>query len=256
MDSDLLMTGETVDKILDTRLKVIQKKKGYRFSLDSLLLAHFVHLKKDDKPLEFGAGSAVVTLILQHRFGCKKIVGIELQKDLAEMASRSVRLNGMEERIEILDADIRELRRLFPPGSFSVVFFNPPYRRIRSGRINPDSQKALARHELAGSIAEFAAAASYILKFKGHIFCIYPVRRLVELISKMRINGMEPKKLRIVHTNRHARGEFVLMEAVKGGGEELQILPPLFIYDENFNYTDDMEVLFKDLSVAHPSYGG
>jgi tRNA1Val (adenine37-N6)-methyltransferase len=256
MDEHLWKAGETVDTLIDSRIKIIQKRKGYRFSIDSLLLADFIHLKKNDKALEFGTGSAVIPVVLQHRYSCRKIIALEIQEELVEMARRTVELNGMEGRIEIVAADVRKIRTLFAPGCFDVVFFNPPYRRRNSGRVNPDSQKALARHEIAGSMGEFMVAASWVLKNRGSVYCIYPARRLTEMVCRMRLAGLEPKRLLMVFTNRASRGEFALVEGLKAGGEELEVLPPLFIYNEGGGYTEKMEALFKGISGLRPSSCG
>jgi tRNA1Val (adenine37-N6)-methyltransferase len=250
-----LHAGETLDYLLECRICIIQKNNGYRFSLDALLLAHFIRLRKDDKVIEFGTGSAVIPLILQNRYLCKKMIGMEIQKELAETASRSVKLNAMEDRIEILHADVRQIKKYFPPESFNVVFFNPPYRKRLSGRVNPNSEKAVARHELSGSCADFVAAAKYLLKANGIVFCIYPASRLVELICRFRENSIEPKRLRMVHTDRQSRAEFILLEGVKRAGEELNVMPPLYIYDDTCRYTDEMKDLFKVLSVDPTSCG-
>jgi len=248
--------GETVDVLFGGLIRVIQKKKGYRFSLDSLLLAHFLRLKKNDRAVEFGTGSAVIALILGRRFPCEKIIGLEFQEELADIARRNVLLNGMEDRIEIVRGDVRDVRMLFPPESVDVVFFNPPYRKNKSGRVNPDRERAIARHEIAGSVEDFVRAAAYVLKAKGSACAVYPASRLVELITRLRLGGLEPKRLCLVHSNKGSRAEFALVEATKGGREELVVLPPLCIYDDDGEYTGEMEGIFSGLSSVRPSSGG
>ena len=248
--------GETVDVLFGGLIRVIQKKKGYRFSLDSLLLAHFLRLKKNDRAVEFGTGSAVIALILGRRFPCEKIIGLEFQEELADIARRNVLLNGMEDRIEIVRGDVRDVRMLFPPESVDVVFFNPPYRKNKSGRVNPDRERAIARHEIAGSVEDFVRAAAYVLKAKGSACAVYPASRLVELITRMRLGGLEPKRLCLVHSKKGSRAEFALVEATKGGREELAVLPPLCIYDDDGEYTGEMEGIFSGLSSVRPSSGG
>jgi len=243
----LRQAGETLDLICGD-LKILQKKKGYRFSLDALLLAHFIRLKGQEPAVEFGTGSAVIPIILQRRFGAKKVIGIEIQENLAERARRNIRMNAMEDRIEILKGDVRDIRNFFRPLSARVVFFNPPYRKADSGRINLDSEKALARHEITGSLNDFLSAARYILKSGGTVFLVYPAVRLVELLHRMRLNGLEPKRLRMVHTKTGSDGVFILAEGVKNGGEELELMTPLFIYDEKGEYTEEMKNIFREIS--------
>ncbi len=255
-EETLRESNETVDELLEGRLRILQKKRGYRFSIDAVLLAHFIRLKDRDPALELGAGSAVISLILAGRSEGRKITGIEIQNDLAEMARRSVRMNGLEDRVEIVSGDVRDIRSLCEPQSCRVVFFNPPYRRRASGRINPRTEKALARHEIKGSLSDFLAAAKYVLKEKGAVFVVYPAKRLVELLHRMRLEGLEPKRLRMVHTKKSSESVLALVEGIKGGGEELKVLPALFIYDEAGAYTEEMTALFKEISCCPPSSGG
>jgi len=247
--------GETLEDLLGGGLRILQKKKGYRFSLDALLLAHFICLRGNEPALEFGSGSAVIPILLQHRFGRKKIIGIEIQEDLAHMARRNVRINAMEDRIDILAGDIRNIRTFIKPRSCRVVFFNPPYRKASSGRVNPDRERAVARHEIKGTVGDFLAAARYVLKETGSVFVIYPASRLVELLHQMRLNLLEPKRLRMVHTRASSEAVFALVEGVMEGGEELKVLPPLFIYGGEGSYSDEMKALFREISGDPPSSG-
>jgi tRNA1Val (adenine37-N6)-methyltransferase len=246
--------GETIDGILGGRLRIIQKKSGYRFSIDALLLAHFVVLREGEGCLELGAGSGVVALILARRCRCRRILGIDIQEELVSMSRRSAQMNNLAECVEFLRGDIRRPESLCPPISWDAVVLNPPYRRLRSGRMNPDPAKAIARHEVAGTLADFLAAAVYALRDGGRVTAIYPARRMAEMISLMRGCGIEPKRLRIVHSRPGGAGEFVLMEGAKGGGEELEVLPPLFIYGERGGYSAEMAAIFRELS-ASPAAG-
>jgi len=146
--------------------------------------------------------------------------------------------------------DARKAAEFLEARSHDVAIFNPPYRKIGSGQVNPATQKALARHEITGSIAEFLKAASHALEPGGRVCMIYPCSRMVEAIHRMRAGKMEPKRLRMVHSKPGSRGDFVLLEGVKGGGEELAVLPPLFIYKEGEGYSEELETLFRNLSGA------
>ena len=247
--------GETVDAILDGRLRIIQKKKGYRFSLDALLLAHFAALREGDDLIDLGTGGGIIALILAQRFCCGRVLGIDIQEELAAMAKRSVILNNLEGYVEIRRGDVRCPETFCGPQSFSAAVFNPPYRRLRSGRMNPDSEKAVARHEIAGTAADFLAAAVYALRPGGRVYVIYPAARMVELLARMRERRVEPKRLRLVHSRHGGSGAFVLLEGVKGGREELKVLPPLFIHEDAGGYTPEMTEIFRDLS-AFPARGG
>jgi tRNA1Val (adenine37-N6)-methyltransferase len=250
-NSVLRKDGETIDEFFRGRLRVLQKEKGYRFSVDSFLLAAFVNLRRGDRVVDLGTGSGVIALILALRFPEANIAEVEIQKDLADMAGRSIALNGLEDRIRIYPGDVKRIRELFGPQSFDAAVFNPPYRRLNSGRVNPDSERAVARHEISGTIDDFLASARYLLKDSGRVYVIYPAARSVQLIARMRGNGIEPKRLRVVHTNGTSGGVFVLAEGVKGAGEEAEILPPLFIYRDDGRYSDEVDDILGGSSLAH-----
>jgi len=241
--------GETVDQILKGSITILQKEKGYRFSVDAVLLAHFIQLRRDDRIIDIGTGSGIISLILASRFSSIKVVGLEIQKDLADMARRSIEMNGLDETVEIRHGDARDVTDMFAAQSFDVAVFNPPYRKLASGRVNPDMQRAIARHEITGSIGDFLAAACYLLKDKGRIYAIYPAKRMAELFSRMKDSAIEPKRARMVHTDISSRAKFVLMEGNKRGGEELHVMPPLYIYDGTGNYTREMAGIFGAITL-------
>jgi tRNA1Val (adenine37-N6)-methyltransferase len=247
--------GETVDEILGGRLRIIQKKSGYRFSLDALLLAHFVVLKEGEACIDLGTGSGIVALILACRSRQGRILGIDIQEECVAMAKRSAEMNRLAGRVEIRRGDVRHPESFCAQNSFDVAVFNPPYRRLRSGRTNPHPAKAVARHEIEGTAGDFLTAAAHALRNGGRVYAIYPARRMVELISRMRASRVEPKRLRIVHSRPSGVGEFILVEGAKGGREEMTVLPPLFIYGEGNGYTAAMAAIFRDLA-AFPAAGG
>ncbi|MBN1663082.1 MAG: tRNA1(Val) (adenine(37)-N6)-methyltransferase [Deltaproteobacteria bacterium] len=246
--SALLKDGETIEDALGGKLRIIQKTTGYRYSLDAFLLVHFVSLKKNSHVLDLGAGSGVIALTLAARSISVKAVGIEIQEDLADMARRSVEMNGLGDRVEMICGDVKKIPGLCEEHVFDAAVMNPPYRKLQSGRINPDVQKALARHEIKGALADFLKAASFALKKSGRVYIIYPATRLVHLMSLMRACRLEPKKLRIVYSGRETDGELALVEGLKEGREELKVLPPLYVYEENGVYTKQMDAIFEDLS--------
>lgn len=244
------MHEETLDEILNGLVRVFQRKRGYRFSIDAILLAHFVSLQSRSKVIDLGTGSGIVPLILAQRFPHTVWTGLEIQADMAGLAQKNVQHNGLEERITIVHGDARKVNNLFPAHSFDAVTCNPPYRKINSGRINPGEEKAIARHEIEGSLNDFLQAAKHLLKPGGKFFAIYPARRLVELVSLFRANSMEPKRMRLVYTNESSDAVFVLAEGRRGSREELKIEPALFIYDQDKKYTSRMNDIFSDLAGA------
>jgi len=242
------MEEETLDEILEGRLRVFQTKRGYRFSLDSILLAHFVSLKSSARVIDIGCGSGIILLILAKRCPQVNFDGLEIQENLAILAQKSTRINGLDDRVKIFSGDARNIRDIFPTRSFDTVIFNPPYRKLKSGRINPHPEKAIARHEVKGSLKDFLIAAKYLLKPAGTVFTIYPAKRLAELICVFRDSGIEPKKMRLVFSDNFSEAEFVLVEGKVGGREELEIESPLFIYDKDKKYTEELENVFTELS--------
>jgi tRNA1Val (adenine37-N6)-methyltransferase len=243
-----MMEAETLDEILNGRLRVFQKKKGYRFSLDSILLAHFISLKPSARVIDLGCGNGIIILILAKRFPNVRCTGLEIQENLVALAKKNTQLNDLDDRVEIFSGDARNIKNIFPAHSFDAVIFNPPYRKLNSGRINPHPEKAIARHEINGSLKDFLTTAKYLLKPAGTVSTIYPAKRLVELVYLFRKNDIEPKKMRLVFSDNASEAEFVLVEGKEGSREELKIDSPLFIYDQNRNYTDEMSGIFNELS--------
>lgn len=242
------MEEETFDEILNGLVRVYQKKKGYRFSIDSLLLAHFVSLKKRTKFMDIGCGGGVILLILARRFPGAGGVGLEIQENLTELARRNSRVNNLESRIDIVQGDARHIKNIFQEHSFDATIFNPPYRKLHSGRINPQEEKAIARHEVKGSLKDFLNAAKYLLKPTGKVFTIYPAKRMVELIYLFRLNGIEPKRMKLVYSDTTSDAEFILVEGRKDSREEMRIESPLFIYNQSRKYSQEMCGIFNELS--------
>lgn len=249
------MEEETVDLILNGNLQLFQKKRGYRFSLDSLLLSHFTCIKPKTSNVDLGCGSGIIMLILASRFPQTIWTGVEIQEDLAVLAQKNAQLNGLEGRIKILCSDARAIKKILPANSFNSVVFNPPYRKLKSGRINPHLEKAIARHEIKGSLKDFLQSAKYLLKLGGRVFTIYPAKRLVELISLFRLCCIEPKRLKLVFSDYSSEAEFVLVEGRSESREELKIEQPLYIYDRDKKYTPQISAIFSELS-QFPVRGG
>jgi len=241
---------ETADTLCGGKLTILQKVKGYRFSIDSLLLAGFVTLRKSDRVLDLGAGSGILSVLLAVRFRPREIVGMEIQEHLAEMAGRTVAMNHIEDVVRILHGDAADIRDLFPPQGFDVVVFNPPYRKTRTGRINESREKTVARHEIHGSLSLFLRAAFHALRDGGEVCLVYPAARAVELFHRMRETALEPKTVRVVHSRKDSRGDLILARGIKKGGEELKILPPLFLYGDDGRYSPETEAIFSILNAC------
>ena len=220
---------ETLDPFFNGALHVLQKKKGYRFSIDALLLSRFIHLRKNEKAIDLGTGCGILPLLLSTTAKTHSFVGIEIQNELATLARRNVALNHLEERISILHHDFRKLRRVFPPASFHVAFSNPPYRKSHTGRVNPVIEKAIARHEIKGTLDDLIRIATYLLPAKGRFYLVYSPSRATDLLIVLRHHQLEPKRLQFVHPRIGEHAKFLLVESVKDSGVELKIMEPLVL---------------------------
>lgn len=245
-----LKQDETLDPICGGRLRVIQAKRGYRFSVDSLLLASFVRLRPGETAADLGTGSGILALILATTPERPFVEALELQPELVDRARRSAELNGLADRIRVREGDVRRSGTLLAASSFDLVVFNPPYRKARSGRVNPNREKALARHEITGTLEDFLTAAACLLKKGGRVCAIYPAPRAATLLAAMKTRGLEPKRIRMVHSRSDSEGEFILVEGTRGGGEELEVMPPLFLYGEGERHSREMERLMDGLAAA------
>lgn len=231
---------ETVDTLLQGQLKFYQSRRGYRFSLDAILLAHFATVGANERVADLGTGNGVIPLLLAQRVSSLSLLGVELQEDLAERAQRNVVINNADERIRIVRGDIRAIAQIAAAASFDAVICNPPYRKSGSGRMNPSAEKKIARHEIMGTLKDFLKAGVYLLRHRGQMSLVYPAVRSVDLLDAMRSADLEPKRLRIVHSQRDAEASLILAEGVKGGRGGLQIMAPLFIYERDKSYTAEV----------------
>ena len=252
----IVRQDETLDLLFNGSLKIIQKKKGYRFSIDAILIAHFTwsHHRRADSIIELGTGSGVIPLILAQRFQESAITGVEVQDSLSELAEKNVVMSRLADRITILKGDFRRLKETYAPASFDLVVSNPPFYPATAGRINPGSERAIARHELAGSLEDIVKISSYLLKPKGRFIMIYPAFRLIDLIEQLRKNGLEPKLMRIVFSKVNSEGKLVLVSCSKGGRSALKVLSPLFIYQDKGEYSHEVQEIYR--WVGSPPPGG
>jgi tRNA1Val (adenine37-N6)-methyltransferase len=223
------------------RLKILQKKGGYRFSIDAVILGHHIPLKDMDVGVDLGTGCGIIPLILAHRSSSARLYGIEVQEGLADLASQNVRLNHMEDRITIVHGDMKDFRSYLEPGVADVVFSNPPYRKVLSGRMNPDPERAVARHEIKGALSDVLSVAEKLLRPSGRVSVIYPSERIADLLTRMRAFRLEPKRLRLVHSRPDSDAELVLAEGLKYGNPGVKVVPPLIVHKQDGSYTDELK---------------
>lgn len=223
----MISSDERIDEF--SGLRVIQKIDGPRFSVDAVLLARFATAKNGDIVGDLGTGGGIISLIMATATKARNIVGFEIQTELVDVARRNVALNCLDDKISIIEADLRTIKEIHPPEQFDLLVCNPPYRRVGDGRINPNSLKAISRHEISCTLKDILQAGFYLLKNRGRIAFIYRPDRAVDLIAGCREHRLEPKRLQFVHPASDREANLLLLEAVKNGRQELKIHNPLII---------------------------
>ena len=227
-------------------LKIIQNTDWFAFSLDSVLLANFVTINKNTKKIiDFCTGNAPIPLILSTKTSAK-ITGVEIQKEIYELAKKSVVINNLEDKIEILNMDIKDLVSEYETDTFDIITCNPPYFKVKkTSNLNNNDIKTIARHEVNITLEEIFSISRKLLKNNGIISIVHRPERLVEILELMRKNNIEPKKIRFVYPKIDSECNTILIEGAKNGNLGLKILPPLYVHDENGKYLDEIEEMFQ-----------
>jgi tRNA1Val (adenine37-N6)-methyltransferase len=220
-----IRADERLDQFMEGRLKLIQSRDGYRFSIDAILLSQFVTVRPGDVVVDLGTGCGVMLLILLLTRKVGHAIGLEIQKELASQAARNALLNGFQDTMNIILGDIR--RPPLAKESADVIICNPPYRKVKSGRINPDPRRAIARHEILSSVDDILRATTNTLRKKGRLAMIYPTVRLVDILARLRRYNLEPKRIQINYPDLESAAKLALIESVLGGKPGVEICPPL-----------------------------
>ncbi len=244
MEKDLIYEDERIDDLQCKGYRLIQKPKGFCFGVDAVLLSDFSRVKKGQRVLDLCTGGGVIPILLAAKTEGEHFTGLELQSEYADMADRSVRLNRLEERIDIRCGDVREIRNLFAPASFSVVTVNPPYMTDHHGLKNLYEPKTIARHEVALSLSDVIRAASYVLPERGSFFMIHKPFRLAEIFFTMKEYHLEPKRMRLIHPYVDKEPTMVMIEGAKGGRERITVEPPLVLYKDKNVYSDEIHRIY------------
>lgn len=240
----VLKPNERIDELIRNNLKIIQSSGSFRFSMDAVLLSGFVTVRSGDNVLDLGTGTGVLPLLLSAKTLGKEFHGLEIQDDMAEMAGRSVLLNELEGSVFIRQGDLRDVSTIYAGARFDVVVSNPPYIEAGTGLVNPKDTYAISRHEVMCTLEDVIKAASISLRDMGRFAMVHRPSRLVDIVVHMRNYGLEPKRMRFVHPKTGARPNMVLVEALKGGGRELEVQTPLYIYDDQGNYTGEVQKIY------------
>ncbi|MDD4370345.1 MAG: tRNA1(Val) (adenine(37)-N6)-methyltransferase [Anaerostipes sp.] len=239
-----LLPDERVDDLGIRGYKIIQKEHGFRFGMDAVLLSSFAKVKDGSKVLDLGTGTGIIPILMEAKTKGKHFFGLEIQSEMAKMAERSVKLNHLEEKIQIVEGDIKEASTIFSHDSFDVITSNPPYMIGNHGLQNPEEEKAIARHEILCDFKDISETCRKLLKNKGKFFLVHRCFRLAEIIQTLQEDGIEPKRIRFVHPFIDKEPNIFLLEGVKGGNSRMIVEPPLIVYKDTNEYTDEIYEIY------------
>ncbi|MEI3356930.1 MAG: tRNA1(Val) (adenine(37)-N6)-methyltransferase [Clostridia bacterium] len=243
-----LEKNERIDDLEFKNLKVIQNKNGFCFGMDAVLLSDFAkNIKRNATVLDLGTGTGIIPILLCGKTELKKVVGVEIQEEVAKMAKKSILLNNLENRFEILNCNIKELNKIYENQTFDVIVTNPPYKKQDSGIINENEKKLISRHEITANLEDFIKISKYLLKDKGELYMVHRPERLVDIFELMRKYKIEPKELKMVCPNKNKEPNLVLIKGVKNAKPFLKVEKNLYIYDTENNYTKEILEIYNKL---------
>ena len=240
-----LRNGERIEDLQCRGLKIIQNKNWFCFGIDAVLLANYCNLKDGEEVVDLGTGTGIIPIILYGKNNVKKIFGIEIQKEVAEMAERSIKLNKVKEYIEIINTNIKDYSKYLKKNHFDTVVSNPPYIKTSNSLISPERKKALSRHEIEGNLEDFIKIAAELLKHRGKFYMVYRPNRLVEVFQYMKKHKIEPKKIRFIHNKENDEPNLVLIKGVKAANPHLIVEKPLIVFDKDGNYTEEINKIYS-----------
>ncbi len=241
-----LKENERIDDLEYKGLKIIQNKNGFCFGIDSVLLSDFAKdIRNNSIVLDLGTGTGILSILLTAKTNLKKIYGIDIQEDVIEMAKRSVVLNRLEDKIEMLHNNVKELETVFEKNSIDSIVTNPPYKKRNTGKTNEAENKFIARHEVSATLEDFISISFSLLKDKGNFYMVHRPERLAEIIVTLKKYKLEPKKIRFVHSTYEEEPKLVLIKAVKNAKEFLKVEKPLIVYDNKGQYTEEILKIYN-----------
>ncbi len=241
---DMIRPGERLDDLQCKGYQIIQDPKRFCFGVDAVFLSNFVTVKRGGRILDLGTGTGIIPILLAAKTEAAHITGLEIQKESAEMAARSVQLNGLEERITITEGDIKEAADIFSAASFDVITSNPPYMTHEHGLENAYEPKNIARHEILCKLEDVVRAAARLVKPGGSFFMIHKPFRLAEIFGMLMQYKLEPKRMRLIYPYVEKEPTMVMIEAVRGGRSRIKIEPPLIVYQEKGVYTEEVRRMY------------
>lgn len=239
-----LKEKERIDDLQLGGLRLIQNTEAFCFGVDAVLLSDFADVKRGHRVLDIGTGTGVIPILLSGKTRAESITGLEVQKDMAEMANRSVILNGLQDRVKIIHGDIKKYSEYFGKSSFDVVVSNPPYTNKGGGLVNPHDGKAVSRHEILCTLEDVVGSATALLVTGGQLAMVHRPERLADIVCCMRNNGIEPKYLRFVHPKPYKKPSMILIKGNRGGNPELKVMEPLYVYNQDGTYSDEINRIY------------
>ena len=240
-----LKEDERIDDLEFKNLKIIQNKNGFCFGIDSVLLSDFAkNIKKDAVVMDLGTGTGIIPILLCGKTELKKVIGVEIQEQVYEMAKRSIALNNLENRFEIINENILNLNKIYEKNSFDVIVTNPPYKKKDTGILNENSKKIISRHEITASLEDFISVSKNLLKDKGEFYMVHRPERLVDVITLMKKYNIEPKLLRFVYSNKNSEPTLILIKGIKNANPFLKVEKNLYIYDDG-EYTEEINKIYN-----------
>ena len=241
-----LKENERIDDLEFKGLKIIQNEKGFCFGMDSVLLSDFAkNIKNNSSVLDLGTGTGIIPILLCGKTNLKKVVGIEIQQDVANMAKRSSQLNNLQDRFEVVNTNIIDLKNIYEKQSFDVIVTNPPYKKENTGIINENEAKLISRHEITANLEDFISISKDLLKDKGEFYMVHRPERLVDILSLMRKYKIEPKILKFVSPNKNKEPNLILIKGIKNANGFLRVEKNLYVYNEDGKYTNEILKIYN-----------
>ena len=238
----MLRENERIDIVPGSDFKIIQNKNKFSYGTDAIFLSHFA--KARGKTIDLGTGTGIIPLRLYARDKVEKIYGVEIQEEVAEMAKRSMELNKVEDKIEILNMDLKELPKIFGKDTIDVITTNPPYMKPGGALVNSDENFAISRHEIACTLEDIISVSEYLLKPLGKFYMVHRPDRLVDIIYTLRKYRIEPKYIRFVQPRIDKKPNLILIEAIKSAKQDLKFYDPLIVYNKDKTYTDEIYQIY------------
>ena len=242
-----LNEGERIDDLQRNGYRIIQNPERFCFGMDAVRLSSFAKAKPGERVLDLGCGNGIIPILMEAKTKGEKFFGLEIQEESADLARRSVALNELEEKIEIVTGDMKEAVDIFGAASFHVITMNPPYMTGNHGLVNPGDAKAIARHEITCTLEDMISQASKVLKSKGRFYMVHRPFRLAEIMTLMVKYHLEPKRMRLVYPYVDKEPNMVLIEGLKGGNSRITVEPPLIVYDAPGVYTEELKRMYYEV---------